>query len=191
MNAQLGGVGTTVEYTDPVEADPVDQTASFVQLTNEMAAGQVQLLVILGGNPAYTAPADIAFAANLRDVAHSVSSRHVRRRDGRAVPVARAELHALETWSDARAVDGTATIMQPLIAPLYEGWSAHEVLAALGDQPDRSSHSLIKGYWQGRLSGDADLSDSGGPCCTTGIVAAYEPGAGLPASRTLGLGQRH
>ena len=63
INAALGSVGTTVEYTDPVEVDPVDHTASLRQLTADMAAGQVQLLLILGGNPAYTAPADIPFAA--------------------------------------------------------------------------------------------------------------------------------
>src|SRR4029434_1776030 len=64
------------------------------------------------------------------------------------------ELHALETWSDARAEDGTATILQPLIAPLYQGWSAHEVLAVLGQNPDASSHSIVKGVWQGRLGVD-------------------------------------
>jgi hypothetical protein len=68
------------------------------------------------------------------------------------------ELHPLETWSDARAFDGTATVMQPLIAPLYQGWSAHEVLAALGEQPETSSHNLVKGVWQRRLRGDAELA---------------------------------
>ena len=156
MNAQLGSVGTTVEYTDPVEVDPVEHAASLRQLTNEMAAGQVQLLVILGGNPAFTAPADVPFAANLRAVPHSV---YLGMFDDETAELCQwhvPELHALETWSDARAFDGTATVMQPLIAPLYQGWSAHEVLAALGDQPQTSSHNLVKGYWQERLTGDTD-----------------------------------
>ena len=61
------------------------------------------------------------------------------------------EAHYLETWSDARAFDGTVTIMQPLIAPLYGGKSAHELLAALMGQPDRSSYSIMRDYWRGQL----------------------------------------
>jgi anaerobic selenocysteine-containing dehydrogenase len=61
------------------------------------------------------------------------------------------EAHYLETWSDARAFDGTVTIMQPLIAPLYGGKSAHELLAALMGQPDRSSYTIVRDYWRGQL----------------------------------------
>ena len=61
------------------------------------------------------------------------------------------ETHYLEAWSDARAFDGTVTILQPLIAPLYGGKSAHELLAALMGQPDRSSYSIVRDYWRGQL----------------------------------------
>ena len=103
-----------------------------------MAAGQVDLLVILGGNPVYTAPADLEFAAAHRQGADCASTSAARRRDRRTlshwhVP----EAHFLESWSDARAFDGTASIVQPLIAPLYGGRSAHEVLAVLGATPEQ------------------------------------------------------
>jgi Fe-S-cluster-containing dehydrogenase component len=161
INASLGNGGTTVEYSDAVEVDPVDQTTSLRELVADMSAGQVQLLLILGGNPAYTAPADVGFASALGNVGTSI---HL----GLFVDETAAlckwhvpQLHALETWGDARAFDGSATVMQPLIAPLYQGWSAHEVLAAFGDQPETPAHNVVKSYWQNRLSGqtgDFDLA---------------------------------
>jgi hypothetical protein len=69
MNSQLGSIGTTVELTDPIEADPVQHAASLRELTDALAGGGVDVLLILGGNPAYTASADIPFASNLRTCA--------------------------------------------------------------------------------------------------------------------------
>ncbi len=68
MNQALGNVGTTVTYADPVEANPVDQTASLKDLVADMDAGKVQFLAIIGGNPAYNAPADLGFADKLAKV---------------------------------------------------------------------------------------------------------------------------
>ena len=59
------------------------------------------------------------------------------------------EAHFLEAWSDARAFDGTVSIVQPLIAPLYGGRSAHEVLAALSDRPERTGYQIVREYWHG------------------------------------------
>src|SRR5213078_3780207 len=58
------------------------------------------------------------------------------------------EAHFLEAWSDARAYDGTASIVQPLIAPLYGGKSAHELLATMSDRPERSGHDLVRDHWK-------------------------------------------
>jgi Fe-S-cluster-containing dehydrogenase component len=179
INAALGSVGTTVEYTDPVEVEPVDQTASLRQLTADMAAGQVQLLLILGGNPAYTAPADIPFASNLARVASTI---HVGAYDDETAELCRwhvPQLHPLETWSDARAYDGTASILQPLIAPLYQGWSMHEVLAAFGDQPETSGHDSVKGVWQTSLGGGADFEQTWRTLLNDGVVASTR----LPAKQ--------
>jgi Fe-S-cluster-containing dehydrogenase component len=147
LNSALGSVGTTLEYTDPVEVATDDSSESLRGLVDDMSAGRVKLLLVLGGNPAYAAPADVPFGAAMQSVALRV---HLGLFDDETsalcqwhVPM----LHPLETWSDARAYDGTTTIMQPLIAPLYEGKSAHELLAALGDQPDSSGHDIVKGFW--------------------------------------------
>ena len=96
-----------------------------------MEAGQVQLLVILGNNPVFTAPADVKFGERLAKVAlvvyHSLYQDETSELAHWNIP----DTHPLETWGDPRAYDGTVTLMQPLIAPLYDAHSAHEVLATL------------------------------------------------------------
>jgi molybdopterin-containing oxidoreductase family iron-sulfur binding subunit len=155
INAALGNVGATVIYTAPVEANPGDQLAGLRELAADMAAGSVQLLVTISGNPAYTAPADLAFADALAKVPFRA---HLGPYADETAALAQwhiPEAHYLESWSDARAFDGTATIIQPLIAPLYGGKTAHELVAALLGQ-NASSFDIVRGYWQGQGSGDFD-----------------------------------
>src|SRR3954471_15665574 len=68
------------------------------------------------------------------------------------------KLHEYETWSDARAFDGTATIQQPQTRPLYGGRSAHGVLAVLQGDTISDAYALLRAHWQGvaaaRRSGD-------------------------------------
>lgn len=153
MNVALGNVGSTVTYITPVVAEPVDTVASLRTLVEDMAAGRVQLLVILGGNPVYTAPADIDVAAYLPKVpfrAHlSLYTNETSVLCGWQLP----EAHYLEAWGDARAYDGTASFMQPLIAPLYDGKSAYELLALLLEQPQVSGREIVREYWRSQYQG--------------------------------------
>lgn len=154
INHALGNVGTTVIYTAPVVAQPLDQGASLRDLVADMEAGRVEILVILGGNPVFTAPADLHFAEHLARVNLRV---HLSLYDDETSALCHWHLpatHDLESWSDARAYDGTVTILQPLIAPLYGGKSAHEVLAALMGQPERGSHDIVRDYWKSQHPGD-------------------------------------
>jgi molybdopterin-containing oxidoreductase family iron-sulfur binding subunit len=153
LNHALGNVGATVIYTDPVEANPVDQAESLRELVGEMNAGKVDLLVILGGNPVFTVPADLAFAAAMNKVELRVQLSPYEDETTEFCQWHIPESHALEAWSDTRAYDGTVSIVQPLIAPLYETKSAHEVLAAFGGQPGRSSYELVRAYWQAEHKG--------------------------------------
>ena len=150
MNAALGNAGQTVLYTDSIEPHPVDQVQSIRELTAAMAAGQVDTLLIIGGNPVYTAPADLQFGDQMHKVrvrAHlSLHANETSAISHWQIP----EAHFLEAWSDARAFDGTVSIVQPLIAPLYGGRSAHEVLATLSDRPERSGYQIVREYWMGR-----------------------------------------
>ncbi len=148
INAALGNVGSTVIYTEPVEARPTNQTSEIAGLVNEINAGQVELLVILGGNPAYNAPGDLRFAEALQrvplSVHHSLFVDETSVLSAWHVPAT----HQLESWSDARAYDGTASIVQPLIEPLYGGKTEHEVLAALLGQPDARPYDLVRATWE-------------------------------------------
>jgi len=148
MNDALGNVGQTVMYTDPVEARATDHIESLRKLVADMNAGTVDVLVVLGGNPVFTAPADLGFTDAFDKVGIRIhlslyddeTSQHCHWQ----IP----EAHYLESWSDTRAYDGTVTIIQPLIAPLYDGKTLHEVLAAFSDHPERSSHDIVHDHWK-------------------------------------------
>jgi molybdopterin-containing oxidoreductase family iron-sulfur binding subunit len=148
INEALGNVGQTVFYTESAEAQPLNQMESLRGLTRDMQSGAVETLFILGGNPVYTAPADLGFAAALGKVKQSIhlgleldetaalSTWHI------------PQAHYLESWGDARAFDGTVSPLQPLIAPLYDGKSAHELLGAMAQQqPMRSDYEIVREYW--------------------------------------------
>jgi MoCo/4Fe-4S cofactor protein with predicted Tat translocation signal len=148
MNAALAAVDRTIIYTEPVEAQPTDQLASLRELVTDMNAGVVDMLLIVGGNPVYTAPADVPFASALSKVALRA---HLSLYDDETSALCHwqiPETHFLEAWSDARAHDGTTSIIQPLIAPLYNGKSAHELLAVLTDQPEQSGYEIVRGHWK-------------------------------------------
>src|SRR5262245_22518558 len=150
INERLGNNGKTVVHTEPVEAEPVDQAQSLKDLVADMNAGRVDVLLILGGNPVYTAPADLGFADAMSRVMLRVQ---LSLYDDETTALCQwhvPEAHFLEGWSDARAYDGTASIVQPLIAPLYGGRTAHEFLAAMSDRPERTGYDIVRDYWRMR-----------------------------------------
>ncbi len=155
INAAFGNVGKTVFYSDPVDANPVNRGESLKALTDDMRSGKVDLLLILGGNPAYDAPAELEFASALKSNAVNLKVFLGSHRNETAelcqwhVP----EAHYLESWSDARAYDGTVSIIQPLIEPLYGGKSAHEIITILAGQSGFTGHDLVQGYWQKQHAG--------------------------------------
>ena len=150
INNTLGNVGTTVVYTATPEAQPSNQLASLRELVGEMNAGTVEFLLIISANPVYTAPADLKFAEALDKVAVRA---HLGLYEDETAALCHwhiPEAHYLEAWSDVRSDDGTVTIVQPLIAPLYNGKSAHEVIAAVGPSGERSGYELVRNYWSGQ-----------------------------------------
>ncbi|MGA7684719.1 MAG: TAT-variant-translocated molybdopterin oxidoreductase, partial [Terriglobales bacterium] len=155
MNAVLGNVGKTVFYTDPVSANPINQTDSIKELVSDMRAGKVDLLVIMGGNPVYDAPADLNFADALKssNVAMRVYLGLYQNETAQLCHWNINEAHYLESWSDTRAYDGTVSLVQPLIAPLYGGKSAHELMSALLGEPDATGYDIVRAYWQKQHTG--------------------------------------
>ena len=149
MNSALGAINTVVTFTAPVESEPGNKTESLRGLVNDMTAGKVQMLFILGGNPAYTAPRDIDFAGalNSRRVPFTAHLSAHNDETGVLCDWHIPESHYLEAWGDARAFDGTVSIVQPLIAPLYDSRSALEVLAALLAEPI-TGYDLVRNQWR-------------------------------------------
>jgi molybdopterin-containing oxidoreductase family iron-sulfur binding subunit len=173
LNRELGA---PLAYVPPADVDG----APLGELVEAMRGGEVRVLVILEGNPAYDAPADLDFAGALSRVPLSV---HLALYDDETsarctwhVPAT----HFLEHWSDARAFDGTAAIVQPLIAPLYDALSAHELLGLL--LPNKGSgYDLVRETWR-----EADWAAA----LRRGVVpgSAFSPLS--PAPRPVEIGER-
>ena len=147
LNSTLGNVGKTVQYTDPVQAIP-GSSESIAALTDDMFSGGVKMLVVLGCNPVYDAPVDLDFERALKQV--DLKIRHGLFEDETSflcdwhLPAT----HDLEMWSDLRAFDGTASVVQPLIAPLYQGRSCHQVIEYLMGRYDNSDYELVRETWR-------------------------------------------
>ena len=141
MNAALGNLGVTVRATEPVLLagdHPLDA------LVAEMAAGAVDTVVLLEGNPVYAAPADLHFGAALDRVAERIYlAEYDNETAARCTWVAPAA-HYLESWGDGRAYDGTVSVQQPLIEPLHDGHTPAELLAALAGDRAPDGHRLVK-----------------------------------------------
>jgi molybdopterin-containing oxidoreductase family iron-sulfur binding subunit len=144
-----GGADGPLAFIDPVERSPQDHAGSIAALAADMRAGRVDTLLILDANPAYDAPADLDFGALLQRVPLSAHLGLYRDETARAAGWHLPMAHCYEAWSDARAHDGTATVVQPLIAPLYGGRSAHEIVALLAGAGSRSGHALVRATWAG------------------------------------------
>ena len=191
FNNALGNVGKTVTVAnDSAIPLPSDQLGDFKALVGDLNAGKVDWLVILNANPIYDAPADLDFADafnRAKIVAHlgshldetgQISHWHI--------PAA----HYLESWSDARAYDGTVSIVQPMIDPLYGGRSAHHVFQALLDEPMLTPYDAVRETWKPVIKGDFEtgwrkalhdgwIADSAPDNRKTGVDVAFH--AAIPA----------
>jgi molybdopterin-containing oxidoreductase family iron-sulfur binding subunit len=183
INAKLGNIGKTITFIDAVPANVSGKAESLEQLCADLDAGTVDLLIMLGGNPVYDAPVDLDFVNRLQKARLRVH--HAQYEDETSfychwhAPLA----HELEAWSDARSFDGTATIMQPLIAPLYQGRSVHELLSILLGQPDRSGYEIVRDYWRAQHQRD-DFEQAWVKWLNDGLVANS---AAQPKTLTLTL----
>jgi molybdopterin-containing oxidoreductase family iron-sulfur binding subunit len=175
MNDALGNVGKTVYYTVPIEANPVNQLQSLRELVSDIEAGQVDVLLMLGGNPVFTAPADLQFREKLLKVDLRI---HLGLYEDETAELCHwhiPEAHYLESWGDVRAFDGTVSIIQPLLAPLYEGKSPHEVLSVLQGQAGRPAYAILQDYWKRQTPG-ANFEATWESWLNEGVVA----GTALP-----------
>ena len=166
LNTALGNAGKTVNYIEPVEASGPRGPATLGELVADMDAGNVDMLIVSGTNPVFTAPYDYKlvpgstgskeeFAKNpLAKVRLSIH--HGLYTDETAylcqwhVPAS----HYLEAWGDLKAFDGTASIVQPLIYPLYGTKSEVELFGYLAGESDRGGMDMVRDTWNGKISSD-------------------------------------
>jgi Fe-S-cluster-containing dehydrogenase component len=154
INHALGNAGQTVVYSEPADPAAASEDDGLKALAEAMAEGDVETLLILGSNPAYTAPTDLDFVALLDRVPlrihaglyYDETAAHCHWH----IPLA----HPLESWSDGRAVDGTATILQPTVKPLFGGRSVHELLATLNGRLSATAYELVRETWAPTLDED-------------------------------------
>lgn len=148
MNAILGNVGKTVSYSDPVEIAPVHHGKSIKALADAITAEEVKVLLLFGGDWAHTAPADLQMDTLIREVPLSVHLGMYRNQTADAATWHIPQAHPFEAWGDARAFDGTASVAQPLIEPLFGGRTLYEVMDCVARYPGRQTHEIIREYWR-------------------------------------------
>ena len=141
-----------------------------------MRAGRVELLIVMGGNPAYDAPADLGLKELLPNVRFSARLGLYEDETSALCHWHIPQTHFLEEWGDARAFDGTISIIQPLIAPLYGGKSACELVALLAGQPGQSNHDMVRSYWKTRAAGGrgAPKKAAARPGAATGAEDSFD-----------------
>ncbi len=156
INQSLGS--TCVTYTKPVLENANSGLDALKNLTGEMSGGQVSTLVILGGNPVYTAPADLQFGVALSKVANSIHLGLEEDETAAAVKWHVPEAHFLESWGDHATSEGLAAIQQPMIEPMYGGKTASEIVSVLIGSKDTKSHDIVKNYWTAQFTGNKEQS---------------------------------
>ncbi len=144
LNEALGNVGQTVHYAAEPDAQRPTHVEAISTLCERMKAGAVKTLVLIGGNPVYDAPADLDFAAALAKVPTSIHLGYYYDETGREALWHVNRAHFLESWGDVCAYDGTVSVVQPLVAPIYDGKSAIELLALLTADELNNGYDIVR-----------------------------------------------
>ena len=153
VNELIGAAGTTVLVSSDASPARYHKMGSLPELAKLMGADQVDTLVCVGVNPVYDAPADLDYAALIKKVPLSIHLGHYVDETAKSCTWHVPRSHFLEAWGDLQASDGTASVQQPLIAPLFDTRSEIEVLAHLAGVKSRRGYELVRGYWTRRTAG--------------------------------------
>jgi molybdopterin-containing oxidoreductase family iron-sulfur binding subunit len=147
INGALGNNGATIRLINPVHPKPVNQTADLKALAEGLQRGSITALVILGGNPVYTAPADLKFGELVAKTPFSAHLSLHEDETSHAVQWSLPASHFLEAWGDEVAKDGTVSVVQPLIEPIYDSRSSLEVADSLLGR-SRPGLQIVTDYWK-------------------------------------------
>ncbi|MFH1278007.1 MAG: TAT-variant-translocated molybdopterin oxidoreductase [Candidatus Eisenbacteria bacterium] len=144
LNSLLENVGKTVTAEGVADPDRPSHTAAIRTLARDLEAGKVRTLLVLGGNPAYDAPADLRFAELLGKAGTSVHLSTHRDETSRLCTWHLHRAHDLETWDIGLGADGSTTASQPLIEPLYGGRTPAEIVSLASGDPNRKAYDLAR-----------------------------------------------
>jgi len=174
INESLGNVGSTVDYVASERGG-----GELHGLVDDIRRGAVDTLIIISGNPLYDGPADFEFAQLLGKVPRTIHLDLYANETAKLCHWHVPETHTLEGWTDARAFDGTATIIQPVLEPLYGGRSRHELLALLLQEAATSPYDIVRAFWQAQHPA-ADFEKSWRKSVHDGVVANWNPKPSAP-----------
>jgi MoCo/4Fe-4S cofactor protein with predicted Tat translocation signal len=152
INAFLGNIGKTVTYREVSNLTLPPPFKGLAELAQDLGSGQVETLIIIGGNPVFDAPADLEFERKLSRARFSLHHSLFQDETSAACQWHVPENHFLESWSDAVGSDGSTSIVQPLIAPLYSGYSRHQLFALFLGQVSAQDYDLVRDYWRGHAT---------------------------------------
>ncbi|WP_218011518.1 4Fe-4S dicluster domain-containing protein [Azohydromonas lata] len=183
LNQRLGALGHTLDLIEPPDA--AAQAGTLAELAQVLHAGAVDTLVVLDSNPAYDAPGELGMGEALGRARLSVHAGlyadETAARCHWHLPLS----HGYESWGDALAHDGSATLLQPAIVPLYDSRSAIELLALLAGDEERQGQALVRRQWRG--GGDAAAFENfwrealrRGVVADSAFAPVAAPGARLP-----------
>lgn len=156
INHRLGAFDHTVSWMTPIPDQPL--APGLAELTKAIRDGEVDSLLVLDSNPVYTAPADLDFEGHYQQVSWRLHWGLYHDETAAASHWHLPAAHDLEAWGDLRAWDGTVSLIQPMIRPLHEGFTALQALALLAEGEAPDALALLRDYWQSRF-GEADFRD--------------------------------
>jgi MoCo/4Fe-4S cofactor protein with predicted Tat translocation signal len=148
INVSLGNIGKTITYREVPGIAIAQPFESIAQLAQELDSGTAETIIVLGGNPAFDTPVNLEFQKRLLRARFSVHLSLYHDETSAACQWHIPENHFLESWSDATASDGSTGIIQPLIAPLYDGYSRHQLLALFLGQISVQDYDIVRDYWK-------------------------------------------
>ncbi len=198
INAALGATGTTVTYHEMQDISR-PRRADLKQLVDAINGGAVETLVIIGGDPVYNAPVDLSIASALAKVKHSIHLSAYYDDTSRLCTWHVPRSHFLESWGDARSIDGTLGVVQPLIEPLFDSRSDSELLSLLITGTMQTGYEAVRETWQPLLRGgdferawrsvlhDGLLTDSATPSVSPRVRVGAVAAAMRPSERASGL----
>jgi molybdopterin-containing oxidoreductase family iron-sulfur binding subunit len=156
LNRRLGNLGRTLGASEPILLQPPDGAGSIQALAADLAAGRVDTLAILDANPVYAAPADLNFAAAIQKARLRVHAGLHFDETAALCQWHAAVEHELESWGDARAVDGRPSLIQPLVRPFYSVRARSVVLENVQGRLGGDPHAILLATWADRLGGADD-----------------------------------